>query len=786
MTPVMGTRQLRREDPPLLTGEALFVDDLVVPGALHVKLVRSPHAHARIVSIDTAPALAVPGVVAVLTGEDLQAEWQTPLPCAWPVTAEMKNPPHWPLAVGEACFAGDGVAVVVAETREAARDAIEAVVVEYEELPAAVDLADAATDRVLAHPELGTNASYTWELIPDPAAIERAFTEAAHTVRERYVHQRLIPSAMETRGVCIVPEPYGGDFTIYSSTQIPHILKVQLGIILGIAEHKLRVVAPSVGGGFGSKLDVYPEEVICLALARRLARPVRWLEERGEAAQATIQGRGQIQEIELAADGDGHITAVRVRIVADMGAYLQLVTPGIPLLGAFIYHGVYDIPAYSFSCTGVFTNLTPTDAYRGAGRPEATYAIESAIEALARETGIDPVEIRRRNFIAADQFPFATSAGLEYDSGNYPVALDQALEMAGYENLRAEQEARRARGDTVQLGIGISVYVEMCGLAPSRLLGQLNFGAGGWEHGIVRVLPTGVVEVVTGTAPHGQGHETSWSMIVADQLGIPADHVEVLHSDTAISHLGLDTYGSRSLAVGGSAIYAACQKVIAKAAKIAAHQMEAAEDDLEFVAGSFQVKGSPANAMTIQAIAFAAFTAHDLPEGLEPNLTAEASFDPLNFTFPFGAHIAVVDVDTETGDVRLVRYIAVDDCGNQVNPLIVEGQVHGGVVQGAAQALFEEALYDGAGNLLTASMLDYLVPSAAELPSFELGTTVTPTPVNAMGVKGVGEAGTIGATPAVMNAVIDALAPYGVTALDMPASPQRVWDAISAANGDAR
>ena len=586
--------------------------------------------------------------------------------------------------------------------------------------------------------------------------------------------------------MCVVPEPYGGDFTIYSSTQIPHILKIQLGIIVGIAEHKVRVVAPSVGGAFGSKLNVYAEEAICLTLARRLGRPVRWLEERGEATQATIQGRGQIQEIELAADGDGRITAVRVRIVADMGAYLQLVTPGIPLLGAFIYHGVYDIPAYSFSCTGVFTNLTPTDAYRGAGRPEATYAIECAIDALAREMGIDPVEIRRRNFIPADQFPYTTSAGLEYDSGDYPRAFDLALEMAGYESLRAEQEARRARGDVVQLGIGISVYVEMCGLAPSRLLGQLNFGAGGWEHGVVRVLPTGEVEVVTGTAPHGQGHETSWSMIVADQLGIPADDVEVLHSDTAISHLGLDTYGSRSLAVGGSAIYAACEKVIAKAAKIAAHQMEAAEEDLEFVAGSFQVKGSPAKAMTIQAIAFAAFTAHDLPEGLEPNLTAEASYDPLNFTFPFGAHIAVVDVDTETGEVRLARYIAVDDCGNQVNPLIVEGQVHGGVVQGAAQALFEEAVYDDAGNLLTASMLDYLVPSAAELPSLELGTTVTPTPVNAMGVKGVGEAGTIGAAPAVMNAIIDALAPFGVRALDMPASPQRIWDAIRASTGDDR
>ena len=476
----------------------------------------------------------MPGVVAVLTGEDLLADWQTPLPCAWPVTDDMKNPPHCPLAVGEACFAGDGVAVVVAESQEAARDGIEAVVVEYEELPAAVDLADAATDRVLAHPELGTNASYTWELIPDPAAIDARVRRgrahgaravratAAHPVGDGDARRVRRPRALRRRlhDLLVDPDP-------------AHPEDPARDHRWGSRSTSCRVVAPSVGGGFGSKLNVYAEEVICLTLARRLSRPMRWVEERGEATQATIQGRGQIQEIELAADGDGRITAVRVRIVADMGAYLQLVTPGIPLLGAFIYHGVYDIPAYSFSCTGVFTNLTPTDAYRGAGRPEATYAIECAIEALARETGIDPIEIRRRNFIAADQFPFTTSAGLEYDSGNYPRALDQALEMAGYDGLRAEQEARRARGDTVQLGIGISVYVEMCGLAPSRLLGQLNFGAGGWEHGVVRVLPTGMVEVITGTAPHGQGHETCWSMIVADQLGIPEDHVEVLHSDTA-------------------------------------------------------------------------------------------------------------------------------------------------------------------------------------------------------------------------------------------------------------
>ena len=775
---VLGTRVLRREDPVLLTGEARFVDDLRVAGAVHLKVVRSPFAHARIRSIDTDAARAMPGVVAVYSGGDLRADWQTPLPCAWPVTPDMKNPEHWPLAVDEVHFAGEGVAVVVAETPEAARDAMEAVVVDYEELPAVLDVESAAADGALVHADLGTNTSYVWTLEPDPDAVERAFADASHTVHQRYVQQRLIPMAMEPRGVCIVPEPYGGDVTVYSSTQIPHILKIQLAIILGVAEHRVRVVAPSVGGGFGSKLNVYAEEVLALGIALRLLRPVRWTEERTEATQATIHGRGMVQEIELAADPDGRVTAVRVRLLADMGAYLQLVTPGIPLLGAFVYHGTYDIPAYSFSCTGVFTNRTPTDAYRGAGRPEATYAIERAIDELARVVGIDPVEIRRRNFIAADRFPFTTSAGLLYDSGNYAAALDRALELLDYEGVRAEQAARRARGDTKHLGVGISTYVEMCGLAPSRLLGQLAFGAGGWEHATVRVLPTGKVEVVSGTSPHGQGHETSWSMIAADRLGLPQGDIEVLHSDTAISHLGLDTYGSRSLSVGGMAIYNACDKVVEKARTIAAHEMEVAPDDLEFSEGTFRVIGTPSRAFSLQEAAFAAFTAHNLPEGVEPNLTSDASYDPTNFTFPFGAHIAVVEVDEETGLVEIERFVAVDDCGVQINPLIVEGQIQGGVLQGIAQALWEEARYDERGTLRTASLADYLVPSAVEAPTLEMDSTVTPSPTTAMGVKGIGEAGTIGSTPAVMNAVIDALRPLGVSDIDMPASPQHVWAAL--------
>jgi len=775
---VVGTRVLRREDPVLLTGEARFVDDLHVIGAVHLKVVRSPYAHARIRSIDTDAARAMPGVVAVFTAADLRDDWQTPLPCAWPVTPDMKNPENWPLAIDEVRFAGEAVAVVLAESPEAARDAIEAVVVDYEELPAVLDVETAAEDHTLVHSELGTNTSYVWTLEPDPEAVERAFAGATHTVLQRYVQQRLIPMAMEPRGVLIVPEPYGGDVTVYSSTQIPHILKIQLAIILGIAEHRVRVVAPSVGGGFGSKLNVYAEEVLALGIAIRLQRPVRWVEERTEGTTATIHGRGMEQQIELAADADGRVTAVRVRLLADMGAYLQLVTPGIPLLGAFVYHGTYDIPAYSFSCTSVFTNKTPTDAYRGAGRPEATYAIERAMDELARVVGVDPVEIRRRNFIAPDKFPFTTSAGLLYDSGDYAAALDRALELLDYDGVRGEQAARRARGDTKHLGVGISTYVEMCGLAPSRLLGQLAFGAGGWEHATVRVLPTGMVEVVTGTSPHGQGHETSWSMIVADRLGLPQDHIEVLHSDTAISHLGLDTYGSRSLSVGGMAVYHACDKVIDKAREIAAHELEADSADLEFVEGTFRVKGTPTRTFSLQEAAFAAFTAHNLPEHIEPNLTADASYDPTNFTFPFGAHIAVVEVDEETGVVEIHRFVAVDDCGVQINPLIVEGQIQGGVLQGIAQALWEEARYDEHGTLRTASLADYLVPSAVEAPVLEMDSTVTPSPTTAMGVKGVGEAGTIGSTPAVMNAVIDALRPLGVSDIDMPASPQRVWEAI--------
>ncbi|MEQ1700386.1 MAG: xanthine dehydrogenase family protein molybdopterin-binding subunit, partial [Ilumatobacteraceae bacterium] len=522
---VLGSRLLRREDPALLTGEAKYTNDLHLPGALHLALVRSPYAHARILSIDLSAALASPGVVAAYTGPDLAGMWAAPMPCAWPVTADMKNPAHYPVAIGKAAYVGDAVAVVLATSDAAARDAVDLVDVQYESLPAVIDLEDALSDRVVIHDELGTNKSYTWDLKIEghEGAIDEAFAAAAYTVKERYIQQRLLPMAMEPRAVAAVPQPFGGDFTLYSSTQVPHILKVMSAITLGIPEHQLRVTTPSVGGGFGSKLNVYAEELLCLALARQHKLPVRWNEERGENAVATIHGRGQIQDMELAADADGKITAVRVRILGDMGAYLQLVTPGIPILGAFLYAGVYDIPLYDFSCTSVFTTMTPTDAYRGAGRPEATYAIERAVDSLADKMGIDPMELRTRNFIRKEQFPYTAMTGLVYDSGDHLLAAEKAAGLADYTGVRARQLVQNVPGATKLLGIGQASYFEMCGLAPSRVLASLNYSAGGWEAATVRVLPTNKIQVVTGTAPHGQGHETAWSMIVADKLGVAPD-----------------------------------------------------------------------------------------------------------------------------------------------------------------------------------------------------------------------------------------------------------------------
>ncbi len=785
----VGTRLLRKEDPKLLTGEAAFVDDITVPGQLWMAMVRSPFAHARIKGIDTGAAASASGVYAVYTGADLHdmGLWIAPLPCAWPVTDDMVNPPHYPVTIDEARHVGDVVAVVLAEGRYAAADAAELVDVDYEPLPAVGSLGAAMAGDATAHSDLGSNKCFHWPLIPDPDALDAAFADAAHTVSADFTQQRLIPAAMEPRGVLAVPSVFGGDVTLYSATQVPHVLRVMLAATTGLPESKIRVVAPSVGGGFGAKLNVNGDEILAVTLANKLGRAVRWTESRTEAAFSTHQGRAQRQHIELAANADGKLRGVRVHLDADMGAYLMLITPGVPLLGSFLYTGVYDVPAFGFTCDGWFTNLTPTDAYRGAGRPEACYAIERAMDLLAAEVGIRPEEIRRRNYLAGgDAFEnLEVPSTLVFDSGHYGPNLDRALDLARYDELRAEQAKRRADGNPKQLGIGLCTYVEICGLAPSRALGGLNYGAGGWEHATVRMLPTGKVEVVSGSTPHGQGHETTWSQIVADKLGVDPADVEVLHSDTAVSPLGMDTYGSRSLSVGGVAIAAACDKVLDKARQIAAHSMEANPDDLEFDSGSFSVAGSPDRSVTIQEIAFGAFTAHDLPDGMEPNLSEAVTFDPPNFAFPFGTHVAVVEVDEDTGRVEFVDYTGVDDCGTQINPMIVEGQLHGGIVQGVAQALWEEACYDADGNCTNPSLLDYLVPSPVEVPNITLDFTETPSTSNPLGVKGVGEAGTIGSAAAVINAVCDALSPHGITDIDMPATPQRVWRAINDAKGGA-
>ncbi|MEV8633370.1 xanthine dehydrogenase family protein molybdopterin-binding subunit [Streptosporangium sp. NPDC051023] len=768
----VGRARRRKEDARLLTGRTTWTDNIQLPGMLYVAFLRSPMAHARITRVDVSAARARPGVVAAYGGQDLAGE-QGSLPCAWPVTEDIVIPDHPPMAVSEVRYVGEAVACVVATDRYKAVDALEAIEVDYEPLEAVVDMTEALAEGAPKVHESG-NRAFTWKFAQGD--IDAAFRDAPVVIDRTYVQQRLIPTAMEPRAVVAATD--GETFTLHSSTQIPHVLRVMLAMTTGIPEHRLRVIAPDVGGGFGSKLQVTAEEVLALLLARRLGRPVKWTESRSEGNLTVHHGRDQLQRIRIAAERDGRIRGVKVELLADMGAYLMLVTPGIPLLGAFMYNGIYKMDAYDFTCTGVFTTKMPTDAYRGAGRPEATFAIERAVDELAHELGLDPVEVRRRNWIAHEEFPYTTVCGLTYDSGNYEAATDRALALLGYDALRAEQAERRARRDPVQLGIGVSTYTEMCGLAPSRVLGSLSYGAGGWEHATVRMLPTGRVEVITGTSPHGQGHETAWSQIAADALGVPFEDVSVLHGDTAVSHKGMDTYGSRSLVVGGVAVLSACEKVKDRARELAAHMLEASADDLEFRDGSFTVRGT-AEGRTIQQLALAAFAAHDLPDGFEPSLDAETTFDPDNFSFPHGTHLCAVEVDTETGESRIRSYVAVDDVGSVVNPLIVEGQVHGGIAQGIGQALFEEAIHDPEGNLLTTTMADYLIPSAADLPEFVTDRTETPATSNPLGVKGVGEAGTIASTPAVVNAIVDALRPYGVHDVRMPCTPARVWQTIT-------
>jgi aerobic carbon-monoxide dehydrogenase large subunit len=775
-TAELGKARLRKEDERLITGQTNWTDNITLPGMLHVAFLRSPYAHARITSVDVSAARNEPGVIGAYSGADFAAE-QGSLPCAWPVTPDIVIPAHPPMAVDEVRYVGEAVACVVARDRYAAADALAAIEVDYEQLPPVLDMRAALED---ASPKVHEAGNKSFDFVFPQGDLDAAFRDAPVVIERTYRQQRLIPSAMEPRAV--VCSAVGGEFTLWSSTQVPHILRVMLALITGIPEQNIRVIAPDVGGGFGSKLQVTAEEVLAVLIARKLGRPVKWTESRSEGNMTVHHGRDQWQRLRLAADRDGRIRGFDVDLLADMGAYLMLVTPGVPILGAFMFPAIYKMDAYRFRCVGVFTTKMPTDAYRGAGRPEATFAIERMVDELAVELGMDPLAVRERNWIKHEEFPFTTVAGLTYDSGNYEAATARARELFGYDALRKEQEERRASNDPVQLGIGISTFTEMCGLAPSRVVGSLAYGAGGWEHASIRMLPTGKVEVVTGSSAHGQGHETAWSQIVADQLGVPFEDIRVLHGDTQTSPRGLDTYGSRSLTVGGLALVAACDKVVEKAKVIAAGLLEASADDLEWTPGRFSVRGDPDQGVTIGEVALATFFAHNTPEGVEPSIDADATYDPDNFSFPHGTHLCATEVDTETGFVKIRSYVAVDDVGAVVNPLIVEGQVHGGLAQGIAQALYEEAVYDDDGNLVTSTLADYLVPSAADLPSYVTDRTESRA-ANSLGVKGVGEAGTIASTPAVVNAIVDALRPLGINDVEMPCTPERVWRAIQDARG---
>jgi aerobic carbon-monoxide dehydrogenase large subunit len=787
----VGNDRRRKEDQRLITGRTRWTDNIQLPGMLHVAMVRSPFAHARITNIETAEAKATPNVVAVLTGEDVKDE-QGSLPNAWPITPQQVTPDHPSIAVDMVSFAGEIVAVVVARSAAEARDAAELVDVDYEELPAALDLkeaaeADSSNGGILAHPELGTNKSAFWQFDSASAgtggSVDEAIAEARNNgvlVEREFRQQRLIPAFMEPRSVVV--DPTGEQMTVWSATQIPHILRFLFAAVLGINEAKIRVIAPDVGGGFGGKLQITPEEFITIMAARRLGKPVKYTETRSESLMSAHHGRDQWQKVTVAATKDGTVTGLKVDLIADLGAYVAIMGGGVPVLGAFIANAIYKFPAYQFNCQTVLTNKTWTDAYRGAGRPEATFAIERIMDELADVLGVDPLEVREKNWITKEEFPFTTVTGMTYDSGDYEAATNKAKEMFGYDDLRAEQKRRRESEDPVQLGIGVSTFTEMCGLAPSRVLGSLDYGAGGWESASVRMLATGKVEVVTGSSAHGQGHETAWSQIVADRLGVGFEDVEVLHGDTQISHKGMDTYGSRSLVVGGEALIKAADKVIEKAKPIAAHLLEASVDDLEFTAGRFSVRGTD-KGLAMAEVALATFAAHDLPDGVEPTLDSDATYDPVDFSFPHGTHLCAMEIDTETGGLTMRKYVCVDDIGNIVNPLIVEGQVHGGLVQGIAQALWEEAVFDDSGTLVSASFVDYLVPTAADTISFETSNTFSPSTTNTLGTKGVGEAGTIASTPAVVNAVVDALRPFGVNDVRMPCTPERVWKAIHSHDG---
>ena len=762
---LVGTKVKRREDPRLVQGLSHYVDDLRMADVLHVALLRSPHAHARINGINKDAAVALPGVVSVVTGADI-GDSVGSVPCA-AANPTLRTPPHPVLAQDAVRYVGEPVVAVVAEDSYTARDALDLIEVDYEPLPAVSDLEKALQPgSPVVHSQWPDNQAFTFEC--GTGDMDKARAEADVIIKQKIIHQRLAPIPVETRGVVARYFPGENQLTVWSSTQIPHLLRAMLALVLGFPEHRIRIIAPEVGGGFGCKLNVYREEALLAHLAMKLKATVKWIEGRRENIQATIHGRGQVGTVEAAVKRDGTILGVTYDSLLDTGAYLQLLTPGLPPLTGLMISGCYKIPTLKFTSTGGFTNKVATDAYRGAGRPEATLVIERTMDLIARELDMDPVELRRKNFAQPTDFPLPVATGLAYDSGNYQGALDKALEIVGYDDLRAEQKRLREEGR--YLGIGFSTYVEICAMGPSAAL-----PAGGWESGTVRLDFTGKTTVLTGVSPHGQGEETTFAQIVSDELGVPIEDIAVLHGDTAVVPNGIGTFGSRGISVGGTAVYMATQTVKEKAEAIAANVLECSAEDLEFEDGKFTVKGVPDKGITIQEIALQAHVATKLPAGMEPGLQATSVFEPSNFTFPFGTHICVVEVDTQSGEVKIIKYVAVDDCGKVINPMIVDGQVQGGIAQGLGQALLEEVVYDEDGQLLTGSLMDYAVPRAEDLPPLEFARTETPSPVNPMGVKGVGEAGTIGSTPSIVNAVVDALAPFGVTHIDMPLKPEKIW-----------
>ena len=776
----VGQALKRKEDPRLITGRATYVDDMVMAGQLHVAFVRSTEAHARIVSIDASAALEREDVEAVFTGADL-TDMAAPCVFFWkPPGVDVRVPDHWPLARDKVGYVGQCVAAVIGRDKYSVVDAAEEVLVEYDPLPVVVDPEAALEDASpTVHDDYDTNSVFEWSI--GGGDVDAGLADADVVVERRIVNHRTAGAAIEPRGVLATWQ--ADRLTLYSSTQIPHIARVVLSIQLGISEDRIRVVAPEVGGGFGSKLQVYGEEVFACYASRKLNRPVKWVATRSEDMSTTHHGRDNITYAKLGAKRDGTLTAIHAKVVQDCGSYHLIEGPVIPTFASCVITGCYQIPNVKCDVVGVFTNKFTTDAIRGAGRPEGIHVIETMMDQLAAELGMDPLELRRKNFIPADGFPAELVHGMVYDSGNYQGSLDKLLTHVDVEAFRREQAELRERG--IYRGLGFSTYVEICGLAPSRVLGPPVWGMQGgyFESALVRVHPTGSVTAYTGTSPHGQGHETGFAQIVADRLGVTPDQVEVMHGDTATGPFGKDTYGSRTLAVGGEAIVRAANKVVDKARRIVAHKLEAAPEDIEVRDGKFSVKGSPDKAMTLAEVAGEAYIPIDLPEDLEPGLEETSFYDPENFTWPFGAHACVVDVDVETGKVKVVRYVAVDDCGPAINPLLIDGQVHGGIVHTIGQALYEQVVYDAEGQLATGTFVDYALPSAAEIPTFETDRTETPSPVNTLGVKGVGEAGTIGATPAIGNAVIDALRPLGVTFVNLPYTPMRVWQAIQEAKG---